>query len=169
MQATEFPEDDRASNELWGIGQLETHARLLACEAGPAEPAPYGDIVDRLKSNRATLEVAYHAIAEALRMGRAITPAAEWFIDNFGMKNWKTIQFLNKNLMIGVGLFCLSSVFYVGAMKYGELSLLYPITSLSYIWISLLSVKFLGERMNRYKWLGILLIIIGVALINHPS
>ena len=78
-------------------------------------------------------------------------------------------QFLNKNLMIGVGLFCLSSVFYVGAMKYGELSLLYPITSLSYIWISLLSVKFLGERMNRYKWLGILLIIIGVALINHPS
>ena len=83
MQATEFPEDDRASNELWGIGQLEKHARLLARDTGPAGPAPYGDIVDRLKANRASLEVAYRAIAEALRMGRAITPAAEWFIDNY--------------------------------------------------------------------------------------
>ena len=83
MQATEFPEDDKASNELWATGQLENHARLLARDTGPAQPAPYGDIVDRLKSNRATLDVAYRAIAEALRAGRAITPAAEWFIDNY--------------------------------------------------------------------------------------
>lgn len=77
------------------------------------------------------------------------------------------MQFLNKNLMIGVFLFVLSSIFYIGAMRYGDLSILYPVTSLSYVWISLLSVKFLGERMNRYKWMGIAMIILGVFFITR--
>jgi len=99
------------------------------------------------------------------------------FIGAFGSlflkKGSSSVQFksiaklFDKNLMLGIGLFVLSSIFYIGAMKYGELSLLYPITSLSYIWISFLSVRFLGERMNRYKWLGIAFIILGVVLINH--
>ena len=76
-------------------------------------------------------------------------------------------QFLNKDLMAGIALYVLSSVFYVGAMKYGELSILYPVTSLSYVWISFLSVKFLKERMNWYKWTGIALIILGVVLITQ--
>ena len=77
------------------------------------------------------------------------------------------LQFFNRNLMLGVFLFVLSSVFYIGAMKYGDLSVLYPVTSLSYVWISLLSIRFLGEEMNRYKWIGIAMIILGVFLITR--
>jgi len=75
-------------------------------------------------------------------------------------------SFLNRDLIIGIALYVLSSIFYVGAMKFGELSILYPITSLSYVWISFISVKALGEHMNRYKWAGIALIILGVVFIT---
>lgn len=68
----------------------------------------------------------------------------------------------NYQLILGVILYLLSSVFFIAALKYGELSTLYPITSLSYIWISFLSIKFLKEKMNKYKWMGIFLIILGV-------
>ncbi|NQU98252.1 EamA family transporter [Candidatus Woesearchaeota archaeon] len=76
-------------------------------------------------------------------------------------------QYKNFKLLFGIFLFLISSVFYVWALRYAELSLVYPITSFSYVWISLLSVKFLNEKMNTYKWLGILLIILGVLLITR--
>ena len=72
----------------------------------------------------------------------------------------------NYNAILGCAFFGISAVFFVIGLKYGELSVLYPITSLSYIWACGLSVKYLGERMNKYKWVGIVCIIIGVALIG---
>ena len=75
----------------------------------------------------------------------------------------------NYNLMIGVMLYAVSTVFFIPALKGGELSVLYPLVSLSYVWVSLLSVKLLGEKMNKFKWLGVLLIIIGVSFIGFGS
>jgi len=67
----------------------------------------------------------------------------------------------------------LGFVFYLGgaslfifSLKGGELSVLYPIVSFSYVWVSFLSIKFLGETMNRLKWLGVLSIVVGVGLIG---
>ncbi|MEK6920915.1 MAG: EamA family transporter [Nanoarchaeota archaeon] len=77
--------------------------------------------------------------------------------------------FINSRLVIGVFLYGLSSVFFLIALKNGELSVLYPLTSLSYVWISLLSIKMLGEKMNFYKWLGITAILLGVSLIGFGS
>ncbi|MBU1201187.1 MAG: EamA family transporter [Nanoarchaeota archaeon] len=82
------------------------------------------------------------------------------------LKNFFKIIF-NRELLFGIFLFLFSSVFYVWALKYARLSLVYPITSFSYIWVSLLSVKFLDENMNKYKWFGIILIITGVFLITR--
>lgn len=79
------------------------------------------------------------------------------------------LSFFNTQLLIGVLLYGLSSVFFLLALKNGELSVLYPITSLSYIWISLLSIKMLGEKMNFFKWLGITAILLGVSLIGFGS
>jgi len=76
-------------------------------------------------------------------------------------------QIKNYKLLFGIFLFLISSVFYVWALKFAELSLVYPITSFSYVWISLLSIKFLNEKMNNYKWLGIIFIIVGVFLITR--
>jgi len=72
----------------------------------------------------------------------------------------------NRSLAAGIGLYIVASIIFVYALKHGELSILYPVISTSYIWAALFSVRFLNERMNRYKWLGILLIIIGVFTIG---
>ncbi|MFC2134814.1 EamA family transporter [Bacteroidota bacterium] len=79
---------------------------------------------------------------------------------------WKNLH-NNHKLILGIFLFGVSSIFYVWALKFAELSLVYPVTSLSYVWISFMSIKFLGEKMNNYKWLGIIFIIVGVFLITR--
>ena len=72
----------------------------------------------------------------------------------------------NKSVVAGVVLYGLASVIFVSALKHGELSILYPLVSTTYIWVALLSIKFLDERMNQHKWLGIFLIIIGVCILG---
>ena len=75
----------------------------------------------------------------------------------------------NKYLIGGVGFYGLSTIIFIPALKGGELSVLYPFVATVYIWVSLLSIKMLGEKMNKFKWLGILLIIIGVSFIGLAS
>lgn len=75
----------------------------------------------------------------------------------------------NYNLFGGVALYALGTLLFIPALKGGELSVLYPFVALSYVWVSLLSMKFLGEKMNKLKWLGIALIIIGVSFIGIGS
>ena len=75
----------------------------------------------------------------------------------------------NYHLFGGVALYAIGTILFIPALKGGDLSVLYPFVALGYIWVSLLSVKFLGEKMNRLKWLGIALIIIGVTFIGVGS
>jgi len=75
----------------------------------------------------------------------------------------------NYPLMGGVTLYSIGTLLFIPALKGGDLSILYPFVSLTYVWVSLLSVKFLGERMNNLKWAGIGLIIIGVSFIGLGS
>lgn len=75
----------------------------------------------------------------------------------------------NYKLMFGVLLYAISSIVFIWGLKQGELSVLYPIVATGYIWICLLSVKVLGEKMNIWRWLGILAILIGVSLIGFGS
>jgi drug/metabolite transporter (DMT)-like permease len=77
--------------------------------------------------------------------------------------------FVNTKLMFGVFMYALSTGIFLVALKYGELSVLYPITSLTYMWISFLSIKMLGEKMNKLKWVGIAAILLGVTLIGLGS
>ncbi len=75
----------------------------------------------------------------------------------------------NYYLLGGISLYAVGTVMFIPALRGGDLSILYPFVSLSYIWVSLLSVKFLGEEMNKYKWMGIVLIILGVSFIGMGS
>lgn len=75
----------------------------------------------------------------------------------------------NYSLFGGVALYGISTILFIPALKGGELSVLYPFVALVYVWVSLLSVKFLGEKMNRFKWIGVALIIIGVTFIGIGS
>lgn len=64
-------------------------------------------------------------------------------------------------LSYGVG-----NLLFIPALKGGELSVLYPLVATVYVWVSLWSVKILKEKMNRLKWAGIFLVILGVVFIG---
>ena len=75
---------DGSRAELFSISQLARHARTLA---GWHElSAARGDadwLLSRLDDTDAELRDAYALITEAVHRGQQITPAAEWFIDNY--------------------------------------------------------------------------------------
>ncbi len=75
----------------------------------------------------------------------------------------------NVPLFLGILLYLVAATVLLLALKHGELSVLYPIVATSYIWVSLLSSRFFGEVINIYKWIGIIIIVIGVVLIGIGS
>ncbi len=89
-----------------------------------------------------------------------------------GVKNLE-LSFLglitNYPLILGFVSYGVGTVLLVVALKYGELSVLYPFIALSFIWVGFMSVAFLGEVMTFFKWMAILLIIGGVSLISFKS
>ena len=76
---------------------------------------------------------------------------------------------INKYLLGAIFAFGIGILAYIIALRNGELSVIYPLTSLSYVWVSLYSVRFLGEKMSKFKWVGIALIVVGVVLIGSEG
>jgi len=72
----------------------------------------------------------------------------------------------NWNIVFGGILYFLSMVGFIYLLKQQELSILYPLTSISYIFVTIFSVWLLKEKINFYKILGIALIIIGVWMVT---
>ncbi len=72
----------------------------------------------------------------------------------------------NKMLILGAISYGISTVMFIPALKYGELSVLYPFAATSYIWVTLFSKWFLKEEINSWKWIGIAIILIGVSFIG---
>ena len=70
--------------ELFSVSQLERHARTIAGWHELARAPGHDDwLLARLGDNEAALRGAYALITDAVQRGRQITPAAEWFIDNY--------------------------------------------------------------------------------------
>lgn len=78
----------------------------------------------------------------------------------------KISSFFKLEIFTGVFLYALSTVLYVYLLKKYDLSLIYPLTSLGYIWVMLISKKYLNEKITLYKIISILLIITGVIFIT---
>jgi len=72
----------------------------------------------------------------------------------------------NVSLFGGYCLYGVSTVLLMLALRDSELSILYPVISLSYVWVTFLSVLIFHEVMNFYKVAGILTIVIGVAVLG---
>ena len=75
----------------------------------------------------------------------------------------------NWQLMLGYFLHACNALLLILALREGELSMLYPIIALTYVWVNVLSIYFFGESMNLMKASGIALIIGGVALLGRAS
>jgi multidrug transporter EmrE-like cation transporter len=78
---------------------------------------------------------------------------------------WKSL-FLNWSLAAGVAMYLLSSFFFVLGLRKGELTILYPLVSVGYIWTLFWSRLFFGEPLRRGKFFGIALILLGIVCLN---
>ena len=72
----------------------------------------------------------------------------------------------NWRLAVGIALYLLSFVFYYLGLRVGELSVLYPMVALGYIWTVVWSRWFFGEPFSSRKLGGLVLIVAGVVLLN---
>jgi len=70
--------------ELFSVERLEDHARSLArAQTITTDPSHGRAVASRLAENGRVLVESYRALARAIDEERAITPAAEWLVDNF--------------------------------------------------------------------------------------
>ncbi len=73
---------------------------------------------------------------------------------------------LNWRLAAGALSFVVSSLFLVKGLEHGELSVLYPMCALGYIWTLLWSRLFFHEALTRGKFLGLGLILLGLTFMG---
>jgi cyclic beta-1,2-glucan synthetase len=82
--APEAEEEEPIRGELYSVERLEQTAALLASEQRVVSGQSRGRrLLPRLEDNGRRLIIAYRALADAIRSERAISPAAEWLVDNF--------------------------------------------------------------------------------------
>jgi len=91
------------------------------------------------------------------------------FLGAFGgyfLKKGSTKRFFNKYMNYGLLIYGLSAMLLTFSLKYSELSLIFPITGITYVWTQVIAKKYLKEDINKYKLIGITCIIMGVIIIQ---
>lgn len=79
----------------------------------------------------------------------------------------KLLQLItNVPLMAGYGLYGINTLLLALALRKAPLSLLYPIISLTYVWVTILGVLVFKETVNPYKLVGLGIVIVGVAFLG---
>jgi drug/metabolite transporter (DMT)-like permease len=74
---------------------------------------------------------------------------------------------LNPFVFLGLAAFGVSSVFWLAVLSRLDLSLVYPMVSIGYIFVAIFSWALLGEQLTMVRWLGIAVICAGVFLISR--
>ncbi|MFN0166637.1 MAG: EamA family transporter [Bryobacteraceae bacterium] len=73
---------------------------------------------------------------------------------------------VNLRVGLGVSMYLFSTVFFIMGIKNGELTVLYPLVSLSYVWTMIWSRLFFREPITGFKFLGVGFILAGVIFIG---
>jgi multidrug transporter EmrE-like cation transporter len=76
-------------------------------------------------------------------------------------------MFLLPNVLLGLFFYAISTVFWLIALSKIELSVAYPILSLGYILLMIISYFLLNESITFYKVIGTLLVVAGITLISR--
>ena len=77
------------------------------------------------------------------------------------LRSWLT----NTRILGGMALYASSAILFIIALRHGSLSVLYPVIATSYVWVTLIANRVLGEAVSVSQWVGIGLILAGVALV----
>jgi drug/metabolite transporter (DMT)-like permease len=69
-------------------------------------------------------------------------------------------------LFAGYCLYAVFTVMFIYALRHGELSILYPLIALGYVWVTITAVIALHETLNSLKIVGLIVIMCGVGLLG---
>jgi drug/metabolite transporter (DMT)-like permease len=70
-------------------------------------------------------------------------------------------------LLIGFACYGVNTLLLVLALRNRELSMTYPVISLTYVWVSILSVLIFQEKMNPWKVAGLCVVVCGVGVLGR--
>ena len=68
-------------------------------------------------------------------------------------------------MWLGLGLLALAFFSFLTLLSRENVSFVVPLTALSYVFGALMAKVFLGEEVSRMRWLGVLLVVVGVVLV----
>lgn len=87
-----------------------------------------------------------------------------------GMDHLNLMQVVtNLPLMAGYCLYGINTLLLMLALRDGELSTLYPIIALTFVWVTMLSTYFFGEALSLNKIAGIMVIVGGVTVMGKAN
>jgi uncharacterized membrane protein len=72
----------------------------------------------------------------------------------------------NKNLLGGIVCYGLATLIFLTAYRLERLSLVYPLVSMSYVWVALFSALILKEKIRIMTWIGFACIILGIVIMH---
>jgi len=90
-----------------------------------------------------------------------------------GIPVWKNVAalvgnwFTNKNVLLGLLLETIFFILLQYLLAQCEVSFVWPLTAVSFIMTTLAAQFILHERVNALRWSGIIVIVIGAALISY--
>lgn len=75
-------------------------------------------------------------------------------------------MYTNKFVFLGSLIYTLSTLIWIGIISKVELSYAYPMVSLNFVIVAILSKIFFKEQVTKVRWLSIFLIISGVVILS---
>jgi drug/metabolite transporter (DMT)-like permease len=94
-----------------------------------------------------------------------VSTMVEAFGQIFLKKSSVDVERRRRWILIGVAVLMAEIVLYSGALRFLAVSTAFPITSLSFVMVALLSRWLLGEEIAPLRWVGVGLILVGTSLI----
>jgi drug/metabolite transporter (DMT)-like permease len=75
----------------------------------------------------------------------------------------------NPQILLGVFFEALFFICLLVLMARSEISFLWPLTALSFVFATFAAMWFLGERVSSIRWIGVIFIMIGAAFISYSE
>jgi drug/metabolite transporter (DMT)-like permease len=75
----------------------------------------------------------------------------------------------NPQILLGVFFEALFFVCLLILMARSDISFLWPLTALSFVFATFAAIWFLGEKVSAVRWVGVILIMVGAAFISYSQ
>jgi len=130
----------------------------------PATSAPEAHVPDPAKRKLAIFIVLACTLLVAI--GQYLIKLGANRLSHAGLMATMIGIFTIPQLFAGYCLYGVFTVMFIFALRHGELSILYPLIALGYVWVTITAVVAFHETMNPLKIAGLLIIICGVGVLG---